>query len=44
MTAMGNKDRWFLSRDKKLVRITVKEFLASQSSNNYSGIVSKLGG
>ena len=38
------KDEWFLSQGKKLVRITDKEFLASHKSNDYSGIVVKLGG
>jgi very-short-patch-repair endonuclease len=38
------QDRWFLSQGMRLVRITDKEFLASQSSGDYAGIVSKLGG
>ncbi len=38
------QDRWFLLQGVRLVRITDKEFLACQSSGDYAGIVTKLGG
>lgn len=38
------KDAWFLSVNKRLVRVTDVELLACQDSGNWSDIVAKLGG